>query len=597
MNPLTDLEMFIPGKSVLFTPCPEPPGMSITPDGLFSGIPTDDSYIYDIVFRVTDNNSISSTKRLQFTSGPALSFVIHGGDDNTIDYSDTVRMDATLVNLGSSPLTGCTLSLALDDPYVEMLKDFTSAGTVPAGGSVVLNSCFEFVMAHETPDNHPIWLETQLDANQGSWSLDIPEKAAAPLLNVRKIDILDGNNGILEAGETANVVVTLINEGHSDMTGVTGQLNYIDPVLELLSGTELYFGDLIRGYTSRDTFEIHAYDSTPNGYEALIGLTTQCDQLITNYDSLYLQLGRKPALVIDLDPHFNSGPVIYETMQELGIISEYRTNIPGNLDDYQSLFVCLGYYNSYHELTWIEGNTLAAYLEAGGNLYMEGRVTWNGSIGTPVHDKFNIKGTGTPSFFYTLEGIDSTFVEGIEMNNGALQPACMYWLEPIPPAFSIMRDTTTLHPCAIAHDGGVFRTIGTIFELGSLEDGYDPSTKAELILRFLDFFGIDYSLTGVKEHAPAAGGLVVSAYPNPFSDRISLRFEIENPSVPVTFAIYDLSGRLVRNLAKNRRMPAGKNELQWDGRNDGGMEVSPGIYFYRMISGGKVGGGKLVLIN
>lgn len=596
MNPLSALEMFYAGTLVSFIPCPFPQGMELSPDGLFSGTPSDDSFIYDLSFRVTDNNSISSTRRLQFTSWPALSFVIRAGADNIIDYGDTVYMDATIVNQGAESLTGCELTLDLEDPYVSVLKDYTNVGTVPAGGSLALTSCFEFVVSAEIPDNHPVWLKTTLNSGQGAWKLDIPEKVVAPLLKVWEVRVMDGNNGILEPGESADVIIILKNEGHSDMTGVTGEITFVDPVLDLLSSPYLDFGDLIRGYTAQDTLLVHALDSTPNGYMALLGMTTDCDQQITAQDSLFLQLGKKPVLVIDLDPHFNSGPHIFEVMQEIGIISDYRTHIPGNLDAYQCLFICLGINNSHHDLTWQEGYTLAQYLNAGGSIYLESRVTWSGTIGTPVHDKFNIGATGTPAFYHTLEGIQGTFSEGIVIDNGAQQPVCMYWLYPLPPAYSILRDTTTLHVSAIAHDAGSYRTIGSITELGTLVDGLPPSTRAELILRFLNFFGINYSLTGIAENA-AGSSFPVSAFPNPSFDKITFRFEIKNPANPVTMVIVDLNGRPVRTLANDVRMPAGKQEVIWDGRNNAGLKVSSGIYFYRISAGNSFAGGKLILLN
>ena len=49
----------------------------------------------------------------------------------------------------------------------------------------------------------------------------------------------------------------------------------------------------------------------------------------------------------------------------------------------------------------------------------------------------------------------------------------------------------------------------------------------------------------------------------------------------VTVKIYDVAGRLVRTLV-NEVKDAGAYSAVWDGRNNGGVGVASGIYFYKM---------------
>jgi flagellar hook assembly protein FlgD len=51
---------------------------------------------------------------------------------------------------------------------------------------------------------------------------------------------------------------------------------------------------------------------------------------------------------------------------------------------------------------------------------------------------------------------------------------------------------------------------------------------------------------------------------------------------PVAATIYDFSGRLVRQIAERRSFSTGEYAIAWDGRNDGGKMVQPGIYFVRL---------------
>jgi hypothetical protein len=90
-------------------------------------------------------------------------------------------------------------------------------------------------------------------------------------------------------------------------------------------------------------------------------------------------------LVIDMDPAHHSGPGISAMLDELGVVTAYDYVINLNINNFQSLFICLGYQNFNHVLTLWEGQKLADYLDGGGKIYMEGRKTWRDDPGTPVH--------------------------------------------------------------------------------------------------------------------------------------------------------------------------------------------------------------------
>jgi len=49
----------------------------------------------------------------------------------------------------------------------------------------------------------------------------------------------------------------------------------------------------------------------------------------------------------------------------------------------------------------------------------------------------------------------------------------------------------------------------------------------------------------------------------------------------VEVKVYDVSGRLVRNLA-DRQFPAGEHEILWDGLDNGGRRVARGVFFTRV---------------
>jgi len=71
-------------------------------------------------------------------------------------------------------------------------------------------------------------------------------------------------------------------------------------------------------------------------------------------------------------------------------------------------------------------------------------------------------------------------------------------------------------------------------------------------------------------------------YPNPFRSDTMIRYEVAEPG-PVRMQVFDTQGRLVRSLIDSNH-EAGRYEARWNGRNDHGQGVAPGIYFFRVTS-------------
>ena len=98
---------------------------------------------------------------------------------------------------------------------------------------------------------------------------------------------------------------------------------------------------------------------------------------------------------------------------------------------------------------------------------------------------------------------------------------------------------------------------------------------------------------GMARPLPAYG--LSQNFPNPFNPSTTIRFDMKERGL-VTLKIFDVSGRLVRTLADEVR-DAGAYSAVWDGRNNGGMQVASGIYFYKMETAGFQATKKLVLLR
>ena len=72
------------------------------------------------------------------------------------------------------------------------------------------------------------------------------------------------------------------------------------------------------------------------------------------------------------------------------------------------------------------------------------------------------------------------------------------------------------------------------------------------------------------------------AAPNPFHRTTALSFELAQGG-PVDLAIYSVDGRRVRSLIHGIR-DAGQYRLAWDGRDDQGQTLSPGVFYLHFVT-------------
>ncbi len=100
---------------------------------------------------------------------------------------------------------------------------------------------------------------------------------------------------------------------------------------------------------------------------------------------------------------------------------------------------------------------------------------------------------------------------------------------------------------------------------------------------------------GAAGAAPAARLALIPPRPNPTAGGATLRFDTPVAG-EVELVLCDLTGRAVRRILR-QSVAAGFGTVQWDGRDDRGLPVSPGTYFIRMRGGGETHRARLVCVR
>jgi hypothetical protein len=104
------------------------------------------------------------------------------------------------------------------------------------------------------------------------------------------------------------------------------------------------------------------------------------------------------------------------------------------------------------------------------------------------------------------------------------------------------------------------------------------------------------SPTGIGDE-PGAGELRLHpSSPNPFRADTRIAYDIVEPA-PVRLLVFDLSGRVVRRVLDSAEQGAGSYSATWDGRDEDGSRVVPGLYFFCLETLGQSRTQKVLLID
>jgi hypothetical protein len=91
------------------------------------------------------------------------------------------------------------------------------------------------------------------------------------------------------------------------------------------------------------------------------------------------------------------------------------------------------------------------------------------------------------------------------------------------------------------------------------------------------------------------GQIPTDNYPNPFNHATTIRYELP-ASCDVNLTVYNPMGQHIRTMV-DENQPAGVHLIHWDGRDDAGIEVSHGVYFYRLRAGAHVEVNKILYVK
>ena len=193
-----------------------------------------------------------------------------GNDDGHINPGEFIKINLTLENPTEEMIEGVMASVTVDSPYITLIDSIATIGDFDAESEMYIEEIFSFQVAENIPGNHEVEfvITTYSSADPDeTWSSSFTEYAHAPHLVFSDIVIDDAANGdgdgILDPGETADVIITLSNMGQMDSGSIEAWLVSDGPWITVLSHEIQEFASLDPEESIEIVFQVVASMNTP----------------------------------------------------------------------------------------------------------------------------------------------------------------------------------------------------------------------------------------------------------------------------------------------------------------------------------------------
>ena len=168
----------------------------------------------------------------------------NGNSDGVLDAGETIELSATFVNSGNASATTPSGKLRIQSPWATVTDSTYSLASIGAGMTGSFSNAVIFSVSQNAPDGTVLPL-TFLTTSGATWTDGVNRVVHAPALQITRLDIDDfapgGNgDGLIQAGETFDLLAFVKNYGTGAADGVNGTLVSGDPDISIVNGAVAY---------------------------------------------------------------------------------------------------------------------------------------------------------------------------------------------------------------------------------------------------------------------------------------------------------------------------------------------------------------------
>ncbi|MBN2729394.1 MAG: T9SS type A sorting domain-containing protein [Bacteroidales bacterium] len=170
---------------------------------------------------------------------------VAGNNNQMADFKETVDLNVRLKNYGLQNDTTVYAILSTTDPYVEIIDSVGIWGLMYANDTLTLSQAFTIKIDTLIPDQHIAGFNLSIrDSSSNVWPSNFNILLNAPVLKIMDLTIDDSGSGNgnnkLDAGETVDISISAINNGHADIDQAMASLSTISPYITINSSQHFH---------------------------------------------------------------------------------------------------------------------------------------------------------------------------------------------------------------------------------------------------------------------------------------------------------------------------------------------------------------------
>jgi hypothetical protein len=565
---------------------------------------------------------------------------ILGNGNSLPDFDESITFDMSLQNVGTETADGVTAVLSAEDDYITITDDSSTFGDMLAQQVVTVPDAYAIDIADDVPDQHNVMFTIVASGvAQSDWTSTFNMTVNAPELFSDSFiinDVSGNNNGVIDPGEDANLIISVENNGHANSPTTFVQLTCDNSDI-VIEDDFLDLDQIAAQNNTNAVFEISADPAIPLGTNVTFELSivsgsysfnTSFSKLVSifvedfesgDFTAFPWEFAGNADWSISNEAHegsfgTKSGNIgSWETSSliiEVDVISNGDISFWKRVscendpnDDFDYLHFLIdgveqGRWDG--EVTWSENSypVSAGVHTFEWEYYKDGYVSNGSDCGWVDYIIFPALSITSPPIinvnptFVNIElGMNQTSNEIIELTNigGEILNYTITlvespeWLEIDPASGSLASnemDEITLSFDTNGLEAGQYTSSMLI------EDGFGEETTVPIIL--------NVTATGINGNLPIVTELNGN-YPNPFNPTTNIMFSLKADS-KVSLMIYNIRGQRVKTLVEED-MQAGYHSVVWNGTDESGKSVSSGVYFSRFDSADRNDGGRYTSVK
>lgn len=214
-----------------------------------------------------------------------------GDGDGQVNPGETIEIPVTLKNYGTvGTASSVQAVISTSDSLVTLTDSVESFPDIPPGSSALSLDDFGLNVASNAPDGHSVQLELSVTVSGGGpFASGLSFTVVAPAFQFADYSIAGGS---LEPGSSADLFITIENQGHRVAQDVVGNLSTSDPFL-IIEEDQAEFGSFVIGGTGSNVtpFQLNVHPLTIPGHQSFLTLELEDASGIVDTVAVILTLG------------------------------------------------------------------------------------------------------------------------------------------------------------------------------------------------------------------------------------------------------------------------------------------------------------------